>query len=503
MSQSPLFNQNFYGADGKSWPWIGQIADDSVWKDNIIPGKHESAKSIPGWGRRYKVRIMGIDDKEDSAIDSENLRWATIFYPVTAGGGQGAASVTSNLRQGMFVSGIFLDGAEQQIPVITGVFGHNAQIKLATKTGTDDSNYAPTSGFAEGRKTKTGSTKEIVPDSNQTVDGDAENAAIENADDIHQTNAADVKAQTQADVNTVLLKPDNIVAAAIKAIQTVLDNLVQKLNSYLSAISSYIDRVSNVISNVQKIINDAACQIAKYMKILFDKVMEYVMKQLNTALTNVVGALPTHMRAMFADMKEILTELILCLYGKMTGQLCGLIQGILDDTFNMNEAENKARNNANNPNNDDAIRRPVVQPCYSEDIIGKVFYSNKQEIEDANNNILDNVNKFLDDIQTELAGVSGALSDIKELVNSISGSMSAALGFTNLSLNIFGCELQPNVSVSDFYSLATGGSGQPDSEEANFKSIENRTNRETEAPLNQVKEVKYAEPPSTESDSKT
>ena len=300
-----------------------------------------------------------------------------------------------------------------------------------------------------------------------------------------------------------MLKPDNIVAAAIKAIQTVLDNLVQKLNSYLSAISSYIDRVSNVISSVQKIINDAACQIAKYMKILFDKVMEYVMKQLNTALTNVVAALPTHMRAMFADMKEILTELILCLYGKMTGQLCGLIQGILDDTFNMNEAENKARNNANNANNDDAIRRPVVQPCYSEDIIGKVFYSNKQEIEDANNNILDNVNKFLDDIQTELAGVSGALADIKELVNSISGSMSAALGFTNLSLNIFGCELQPNVSVSDFYSLANGGSGQPDSEEANFKSIENRTNRETEAPLNQVKEIKYAEPTSAEPDATT
>ena len=83
--------------------------------------------------------------------------------------------------------------------------------------------------------------------------------------------------------------------------------------------------------------------------------------------------------------------------------------------------------------------------------------------------------------------------------------MSAALGFTNLSLNIFGCELQPNVSVSDFYSLATGGSGQPDSEEPSSKSIENKTNRETEAeaPLKPVEENKYAEPTSAEPDATT
>ena len=61
--------------------------------------------------------------------------------------------------------------------------------------------------------------------------------------------------------------------------------------------------------------------------------MEYVLKVLNKALTKAVAALPTHMRSMFGDMKEKIVELILCLYGKITGNLCGLIQGILDDAL--------------------------------------------------------------------------------------------------------------------------------------------------------------------------
>ena len=50
---SPLFNRGFVGQDF-IW-WIGQVADDSYWRDNILPAKYESAETIPGWGYRYKV----------------------------------------------------------------------------------------------------------------------------------------------------------------------------------------------------------------------------------------------------------------------------------------------------------------------------------------------------------------------------------------------------------------------------------------------------------------
>ena len=66
-----LFDPGFLGTQF-IW-WLGQVADDSEWRDNILPGKFEDANSIPGWGRRYKVRIMGIHDKEVYPIGSVAL----------------------------------------------------------------------------------------------------------------------------------------------------------------------------------------------------------------------------------------------------------------------------------------------------------------------------------------------------------------------------------------------------------------------------------------------
>ena len=46
MSEGALFNPVFFGSqDGR---WIGQVADDSTWRDNMLPGKFESANTIPG-----------------------------------------------------------------------------------------------------------------------------------------------------------------------------------------------------------------------------------------------------------------------------------------------------------------------------------------------------------------------------------------------------------------------------------------------------------------------
>jgi hypothetical protein len=577
MEGGTLFNSGFLG--GSFLWWIGQIADDSAWRDNILPGKFENKDSVPGWGRRYKVRIVGLHDQEEETIPSDQLPWAQVMYPVTGGGGQTNASQTANLRQGMFVFGFFLDGQDQQVPVIMGVLGNNAQTALGTRTGmTGGKNFSPQSGFARNVVEKEGTAKEKVPDEglvttkpksptqarecsppppgvtlnanglrpdialsqqqfsdsqSARAEADAQGltgaardnfiqqkvaegiknrcqeanspgspsqpgATKENVDAVHELSAGDVKLENKLREPIALLKADNIVESAAKAIQTVLNALTEKLNTYLNAISSYIDAVSSKIRDIQNLIANAACEIAKYMKILLDKIMEYVMKIINKALTKVVASLPSSMRAMFADMKEIITELILCLYGKLTGQLCGIIQKILDSTLNIGEAERKARANTNNPQ---SVRtRPKVPPCYAEDIIGQTLYASKGEIEKANNTLLNNINAFLDDIQSQLAGVSGALSDIQSLLGGITGSMTGALQFENIKLNVFGCEIKPNPAVSDFYTFARGGAGQPDSSLPSNKAIENRTNREPSTPVGAATETPYAEPPTTEPD---
>lgn len=567
MSEGTLFNPGFLGSSF-NW-WVGQIADDSTWRDNIVPGKFQSKDTIPGWGRRYKVRIIGLHDKEETTISSDQLPWAQVMYPITAGGGQTNAAQTPNLRQGNFVFGFFLDGQDQQVPVIMGVLGNNAQTPLATKIGTTEQNFAATSGYAEGKKPPTGDAKPKVPDygkvtikpkspiqaqecaspppgvtanqfglrpdlplskeqfaDQQSALSEAEargltgpnkdvfvqqavaagirnrcqqanssgspsqpGATKENPDAVHELGAADVKREEKYQEKIPLMKPDDKVGSAIKCIQTVIDNLTQKINKYLRAITSYIDAVSSGISSLQNLIANAACEIAKYMKIIFDKIMEYVLKLLNKTLTKVVSALPSSLRSQFGDIKEIITELILQLYNKITAGLCALIQDLLNKALKPDDAEKQARA-SQVP--DGCNKTPKVPICYAEEIVGQAIAFNKQQIDETNNTILDNINVFLDDVQNQLAGVSGALSDITSLAGTISGSMSSALSFSNLILNLFAGELPPNVAVSDFYTFGGGGAGQPDSSTPSVKSVEEAANKpSTGSP---TPEVPYLEP---------
>ena len=71
MEGGSLFNPGFLG--GTFLWWVGQIADDSTWRSNKNPGKFSGTESIPGWGERYKVRIIGLHDQGESEIPSEQL----------------------------------------------------------------------------------------------------------------------------------------------------------------------------------------------------------------------------------------------------------------------------------------------------------------------------------------------------------------------------------------------------------------------------------------------
>ena len=118
MEGGSLFNPGFLGANFL-W-WVGQVADDSTWRENLKESKHKSSSEVPGWGYRYKVRIIGLHDKEEEIIPSDQLPWAQVMYPITAGGGQGSSYQTPAIKQGMFVFGFFLDGQDAKEPAILG-----------------------------------------------------------------------------------------------------------------------------------------------------------------------------------------------------------------------------------------------------------------------------------------------------------------------------------------------------------------------------------------------
>ena len=146
MEGNGLFNPGFLG--GSFYWFIGQVADDSTWRENQSPTKFEKVEDMPAWGYRYKVRIIGHHDQDESDVTAEQLPWAQVMYPVTAGNGIGGSFMTPALKQGMFVFGFFLDGKDEQTPIIMGCLGNNAKTKLERKMGTEGSggkNFVPQS----------------------------------------------------------------------------------------------------------------------------------------------------------------------------------------------------------------------------------------------------------------------------------------------------------------------------------------------------------------------
>ena len=260
MEGGALFNSGFLGASF-NW-WIGQVAPDSTWRDNISPGKIEKPKEIPGWGYRYKVRIIGLHDQGETEIASDQLPWAQVMYPVTAGGGQASSGQTPNIRQGNMVFGFFLDGQEQQVPVIMGVLGNNAQTALATKIGDNKVTNAQAgsiavSGYAEpavGTKDPNlkapaqglAITKPGVDPSPAAVA--VPGATIETTTSVHGQSAMDQKMEYLLKKKVVMLCPCDLPGSVMKGMQTEIGNLTTDIDKVLKAKQSYLDSISQVKS---------------------------------------------------------------------------------------------------------------------------------------------------------------------------------------------------------------------------------------------------------------
>ena len=502
-----LFNPGFLG--GSFLWWIGQIVDDSTWRDNINPGKYEDKTSIPGWGRRYKVRIIGLHDQGETTIPSDQLPWAQVMYPVTAGGGQTGAMDSTKLRQGNMVFGFFLDGQDQQVPVIMGVLGNNSQTVLAQKNSTVADTVTDTqpgilakSGYSEGINPKSGTAREVPPDDDLSLEEPVEGTVSnESADGIQQTTAADSRRQAKCEEKIALMKPDpkEFINSSLKGIQTVIENLTNRIDTILQSLQSYADAITNNITNaqeaIQNIIQSASREISKFMKPIFDKIQEFALKTLTKGFNMIIAALPSSMRFQFKDMVQQITELMLCMYNKMTGGLQDQIVGSLSDAINPQELLNDVQQAVQNGDPSvGAPTNPRVPMCAAEAIVAKVINLNKVEIDTSNNAIVDNLNAYLEDVDEMLSGITGFQSEITNQINDIVGSMTGALDFTNFQLNIFGCELEPTVAESDTYTFCSGGDQTIPPAKPSTKSVEEGIVNNPAPPSDPPKTVPYLEP---------
>ena len=112
MDTNNFFKNHFLGRDGFIW-WIGQVAKEESW----------SNQAGEGWCNRVKVRIQGYHPYSVEELPDDDLPFAHIMLPPTAGTGGGQYAETAIYRQGDVVIGFFMDGTDAQQPVIMGSLG--------------------------------------------------------------------------------------------------------------------------------------------------------------------------------------------------------------------------------------------------------------------------------------------------------------------------------------------------------------------------------------------
>ena len=449
MEGGALFNPGFLG--GNFLWWVGQIADDSTWRENISAGKIKSKNDTPGWGYRYKVRIIGIHDQGESSIKSDQLPWAQVMYPITAGGGQGGSFQTPALKQGNFVFGFFLDSQDRQVPVIMGVLGNNATTRLKTKTAlggpgnrsvaavnqnterpsrdkfpntrsgaksyqkalkrwekeqetkasTDAQNFTPQSHHSKGADKDT--TKKVADTELASEEPSSGTLPTkESADAIHQETAEDNKKEKILKRKHALACPDPEQSSEMTAIQTVIENMTEKIQDAQKALQQYTSAVSlpikSAFKDINEILSEAAGEISKHMKKIFGKVQNFVTEQVNDIAQPLLKISPPSIRIQLLDDLVKGFEGLVCAFNGIVGGLLGTILGALQNIMNRksNSSPSPGPSEAQSPQNstepqvgtvsefDPVYSVPPLPPegyyspdpiCSTEELIGEVLGS--------------------------------------------------------------------------------------------------------------------------------
>ena len=69
---------------------------------------------------RVRVRVYGFHTQDTSLIPTEALPWAQVLMPVTSAALSGVGESPTGLMIGSMVFGMWLDGSDQQVPLVMG-----------------------------------------------------------------------------------------------------------------------------------------------------------------------------------------------------------------------------------------------------------------------------------------------------------------------------------------------------------------------------------------------
>ena len=438
---SGLYNPDFVG--GQFHWWIGQVANSKSWRDNQ-PKKHFLFRNdIPGWGYRYKVRIMGIHDSGCGTIPSDTLPWAQVMYPITAGGGQGGDFESPGIKQGNFVFGFFLDGSNEQVPIIMGVLGNNAKTVIKNLNDGENCEFEPKSGY---------DTETTVAADDQLMTKDvASVATIESSDANNKDNAADENQKIEREKESPIECPKH--GNTLTSMQTHMGNfqkdyqrLMDQLNSYGSAASvkTAVD-TDEINSKIDQLVEKTSKLSAKSLTPSVNKTHNFLSKKLNDVTKTIDDATSIFDRLDNLEANVKAQGKLGCVFNKIKGDLARLIAAGIKNSLAKKQNRTPQNVNQTRPQGNNSGLIPPIppegfytpsNPCETEDIIADVF-----------SNVMGDITQGYQDAIITLAPGSGVpkerrLVDVLSQENVITnlengklfGGLAAALG-SGLGIN--------------------------------------------------------------------
>jgi hypothetical protein len=158
----------------------------AFWHGHIVELDEEQNIKQTGFGGRYRVRRIGIDDP---TADPKDLSFFYYTNPVTAGSGDGEAGSSTNLKPGDMVWGLHTDYPRNQRGFIVGVYPRSVMTQYGGDVTTSDIKTA-SGGAQEGDQTLP-SYRNLGPKDLENRNGKPKKRVVEGDPGVLPTNTID------------------------------------------------------------------------------------------------------------------------------------------------------------------------------------------------------------------------------------------------------------------------------------------------------------------------
>ena len=417
---------------GINW-WIGQVAPREYWAENTLLKNDKDVGTAARKGEntvypnRVKVRVVGYHDQIE---DPNDLPFASVMGNPFIASGYGRAPNVHQLEGGESVLGIWIDGEDEQKPVITNVF-MKGQHTLDDQTADLKSNsYArpdisassqdinsPLKHYTTTEASFFGESSGINLGTNQTIKDynfelpsnlyDSTTARNTIPLDYFPTNSFNGSTYAQFKFDKMMdisfdpptCKDDG----AVGAISGALGDFAKLLISVEKYGEFYVDAATGLVVNLNSEINQIARKIGGIMTGKVNNIRDYLFGEVEEKINAFTNKLiPEEIKPQFGEGVRTVMDNIFCLFGNVIGGLKNMIGNFLKSLIGK------------------LINAPL---CAAEQLIGALL-----------GDIMGSINNTIGPILSSLTStLGGALGSVTSLIGK-------ALSGIGLLYNFLGCD---------------------------------------------------------------